>query len=182
VLVAEALLRQTFARKVVPAYKEVMRRWPTPSALAVADEADVRTLIVPLGFSYRAAELILIAQDICARLGGRVPDTMQGLLSLKGVGDYTASAILAFSFGKREPIVDRNVVRLLKRVYGLPQPLHKLQPNPGLRRLAASLLPRNDARTFNYALLDFAALVCTHYRPKCPECPVWRQCLTPGAL
>ena len=182
VLVAEMLLRQTFARKVVPVYEEFMRRWPTPGDLAMARTTSVRSLIRPLGLLYRAREMVGLAREIIARFEGDVPRSMEGLTSLAGIGDYAASAVLTFAHGEREPVLDRNVIRLLKRLFALSRPLRELAPSKTLRGLAKSLLPRKDPRRFNYALLDFTALVCSHYRAGCEGCILRRLCSAPGSV
>ena len=176
ILVAEVLLRQTGAAKVAPVYRVFMKRWRTPKCLLRAREQDVRRLIQPLGLHYRAAQIMAIAQDVVSRFGGRVPATEEELLSIKGVGDYTASAILCHAYGKRTPTVDANIIRLVKRLNGLASPVSKLYADRNVKYLARRMLPRMNAGAFNYALLDFCALVCRFYRPACRSCPISGLC------
>lgn len=122
ILVAEVLLQKTIATKVPPVYEEVLRRYPTLSALAGARELEMRSLIAPLGFSFRARDLIAICQDLAERFGGIVPSTRQELLSVRGIGDYTANAILCVAYGESLPLVDTNSKRVLSRYFGLVLP------------------------------------------------------------
>lgn len=175
-LVAEVLLRQTGAEKVDPVYKVFIKRWPSPQSLSRAREQTVRKLIHPLGLQYRASELIGIAKDILSQFGGQVPTSKEQLLSMKGVGEYTASALLAHAFGKKELAIDTNVLRLLKRIYGLDSPTIDLYGKADVKRLAVKLLPSRSPGSFNYALLDFCAKLCKFYNPKCPDCPLLSLC------
>lgn len=176
VLVAEILLQQTFARKVVPVYTEFMRRYPTPAALAAATHRAISALLHPLGLAYRARLLPRLGREIADRHGGAVPSSRGELLSLPGVGPYTAGAVLAFAFGRPEAVVDTNVVRVLCRFFGLPAPRRTGEATRALWEFAARITPRRGARRFYLALLDFAATVCTHYNPKCPDCPLAPSC------
>lgn len=178
IMVAEKLLQQTAAtEKVVTAYIEIIERYPDIGSLAKADVEELRRLILPLGFIYRADELPRLAREIILRHNGQLPDDIGKLLSLPGIGDYTARAILSFAFGKDVPIVDTNVARWLYRLYGIDKPFPS---NPArskqLITRATSLVPRGNSRSFNLAVLDLCALICTARRPDCARCPVQRSC------
>jgi len=184
VLVAELLLHQTFARKVIPVYQELMREYPDARHLAGAEPGYVEGLLLPLGLKRRSQRLIALANLLVREHEGRVPSDEAGLLALPGVGPYTAGAVCTFAHGRRAAIADTNVVRILKRFFGLGAPE---SPPPksvslAMREAALEIVPRLEPRSFNFALLDFAALVCTHYRPRCATCPVRARCPAAGVF
>jgi len=178
ILVAEKLLQQTLANDhVVNAYQEIIDAYPDLPGLAEAKRSEIRPVIKPLGFIYRARELPKLAQDIIQRFDGKIPHNLKDLKSIPGVGDYIARAVLCFGFGQAIPIVDTNVARFLYRLFGLNAPLPS---NPARhRRLIAQatiLIPLNKTKEFNLAILDLCAKVCTHNNPNCPECPIINYC------
>ncbi len=182
VLVAEILLHQTFARKVSPVYNLLTSLYPTPKELSEASETELTDQIRPLGFLYRAKTLISIANDIMGRFGGVVPGDLKGLLSLSGVGEYTAHAVLCFAYGQAVPVVDRNVIRVYKRIFSIQKPLEKINPTKRFWTAAGQLVPAGAAREYNLGLLDFAALVCKHYSPACGTCPALLVCYEPANI
>ncbi len=126
----------------------------------------------------RARELKALGQVLVSKYNGRVPRDLDSLLSLPGVGDYAARAVLSFAFSKDVPIVDTNVARFLYRFFGPPG---NLPSNPSrnkqLLRLAEELLPSGRSREYNFAILDLCAAVCTPSDPKCHVCPVRDRCM-----
>ncbi len=176
VCVAEIMLHQTFARKVVPVYKAFVKRYPSVSKLSRANLGYLEKLIYPLGFIYRANTLINLARIVISEHSGKFPVDNDNLLSLPGVGNYTASAIMCFSYDKPVSIVDANVVRVYSRFFGLETKLPSSAPTKEIEEIAKKVLSTKNARLFNYGILDFAALICSHYNPKCPECPVKNKC------
>ncbi len=175
-LVFEMLVHQTFARKIVPVYLALVERYPTPESMARADVEEVRDTIRSLGFLYRADRLKAIGEKLVSNYGGTVPEGEQDLLSLPGVGPYTASAVQAFGFGKPVAIVDTNVLRIYRRVFSTGPHTTLRGPDKATVAVAKETLPKDRARDYNYALLDFAALQCTHYKPKCASCPLFNVC------
>lgn len=178
ILIAEKLLQQTAARPiVVTAYEQVLQRYPSPHDLAAADINDLEEIVRPLGFTYRARELISLAQALVEQHEGRVPNTLPALLALPGVGDYAARAVLSFGFGEDVPIVDTNVARFLYRLYCLPG---RLPSNPARKKslitMAQTLLPPGKSKSWNLGVLDVCALICKPLKPLCPSCPVQRFC------
>lgn len=178
ILVAEKLLQQTSVNdRVVSAYRSILLEYPAVDALAQTKPEDLEPLIGPLGFRYRARELPRLAQTIVSQHAGRVPDNLSQLLSLHGIGDYIARAVLCFAYGQDVPIVDTNVARFLYRVFGLPG---NLPSNPARNRklihLAANLVPAGNAKDFNLAILDLCAEICTRSNPSCTICPVQELC------
>jgi A/G-specific adenine glycosylase len=179
ILVAEILLQQTDATKVSLIYSDFMKRYPNATALAMAPSDKVHELISQIGLHYRTERLVNIAKDINGRFGGQIPCSEAELLTLPGVGRYIANAVLAAGFGMRRAIVDTNIVRILERSFGIHSPRSRPRTDPELWAVATSLLPRksSDCREWNYALIDFGALVCTHYNPKCSVCVCNRKCI-----
>lgn len=178
ILVAEKLLQQTSVRDpVVHAYQILLETYPTPAALASADIAHITNLIAPLGFHFRARELIVLARAITDDFDGEVPRTLEKLKSLPGVGEYAARAVLSFAYGDDVAVVDTNVARFLHRVFALTKPI---SANPARDKkmiaLASNLLPPGKSRDFNLAILDLCAQICRPRRPICEVCPINSLC------
>lgn len=176
VWVSEMMLQQTQVATVLPYYQRWMSRFPTLESLAKATEADVLALWQGLGYYARARALHAGAQYVLETRDGQLPRSAGELRALPGIGPYTAGAIASIAFEEPAPIVDGNVIRVLCRVFGLTgSPMH--QPLKGfLWQLAEALIPPNDARDFNQALMEFGAMCCTPKNPLCRECPLRKQC------
>ncbi|HEX2905094.1 MAG TPA: A/G-specific adenine glycosylase [Jatrophihabitans sp.] len=177
VLVSEVMLQQTPVARVLPAYRAWLQRWPSPAALAAAAPGEAVRMWGKLGYPRRALRLHSCALAVVERFDGVVPDELEALLGLPGVGEYTARAVLAFAFGRRAPVVDINVRRVLARaVSGDGQ----CGP-PSTRRdlaLMESVLPESDpiAARFCAAVMELGAVVCTAATPRCAACPVAAAC------
>jgi len=177
VLVSEFMLQQTQVARVVPKWEAWIRRWPTPAALASEPPAEAVRAWDRLGYPRRALWLHRAAVEIVERHGGEVPDDLDALLALQGIGPYTARAIAAFAFGRRHPVVDTNTRRVIARaVLGQAQP----GPPSTARDLAemSAVLPESDAaaRVFNAAAMELGATVCTARTPDCDACPIATAC------
>ena len=177
VLVSEFMLQQTQVARVVPKWEAWIRRWPTPAALASEPPAEAVRAWDRLGYPRRALWLHRAAVEIVERHGGEVPDDLDALLALQGIGPYTARAIAAFAFGRRHPVVDTNTRRVIARaVLGQAQP----GPPSTARDLVemSALLPETDAaaRVFNAAAMELGATVCTARSPDCDACPIAASC------
>jgi A/G-specific adenine glycosylase len=177
VLVSEVMLQQTPVARVLPVYDAWLRRWPDPAALAADSPGDAVRMWGNLGYPRRALRLHACATALVTQHAGEVPAELDALLALPGVGAYTARAVAAFAFGRRHPVVDTNVRRVLARaVAGAAE---AAPPSP-VRDLAAAraLLPRNAATAarFSAALMELGALVCTARAPRCGACPVAASC------
>ena len=176
ILVSEIMLQQTQVDRVLPKYREWLNRFPSMHALAGArEEAAVRTWY-PLGYNIRPRRLHAIARESVARFGGTLPADEQTLRSFKGIGPYTAGALMSFAFRKRAPILDTNVARVLFRVVigrGDPR-AHRTRRH--LWTVSALMVAHRRAFDFNQAIMDFGALVCTARKPKCDGCPMSRTC------
>jgi len=178
ILVAEILLQQTDAAKVAKEYSSFIRTFPIPKKLAAASKSSVSRFINRLGLDYRISRLINVADKVEKEFNGIVPDTKENLLKLPGVGPYIANAVLASAYHKRSAVLDTNIVRILERFFGIKSTKVRPRTDPLLWTAVQHLLPRKTSmcKTWNYALLDFGALVCSHYRPRCDECPCRRRC------
>ncbi|MDH6236506.1 A/G-specific adenine glycosylase [Cryobacterium sp. CG_9.6] len=177
VLVSEFMLQQTPVNRVIPRLTEWLERWPTPAHLAAVPPSEAVRAWASLGYPRRALWLHAAAVQITERHDGLVPESVEELLSLTGVGDYTARAVAAFAYGHRHPVVDTNTRRVLARaVSGQGEPA----PPSRTRDLAlmSSELPadRAEAAVFNAATMELGAIVCTSRSPKCHECPLRDTC------
>lgn len=177
VLVSEVMLQQTPVARVTPVWTQWMQRWPHPGDLAAQSSADVIRAWGKLGYPRRALRLHQCARALVADFGGAVPEDVNALLSLPGVGAYTARAVATFAFGRRHPVVDTNVRRVVAR-----STLGQAEPGPPSTRrdqaTVQTLLPQGEAaaaRT-SIALMELGALVCTAARPACPRCPLRERC------
>jgi A/G-specific adenine glycosylase len=172
ILVSEVMLQQTQVDRVIPKYREFLRRYPSLRTLAAASVGSVRETWYPLGYNVRPVRLHAIANEVVANHNGRLPADRETLLKLKGIGPYTAGAVLSFAYGKRAPILDTNVRRVLQRVfYGTAA-----QTDRHLWKVSAAALPARSAPDFNQALMDLGATICVARTPKCGVCPVRTIC------
>ena len=170
------MLQQTQVDRVIPKYHEWLGKYPTLEALASAEETDVAQTWRPLGYNIRPRRLQSIARESVTRYGGELPSDHETLLSFKGIGEYTAGAVLSFAFGQRAAILDTNVARVLYRVFigkGDPK-AHAMKRH--LWDVSRAVLPRANVFDFNQALMDFGATVCTARNPRCDACPMRPDC------
>ena len=176
VLVSEFMLQQTPVNRVSPQLEAWLERWPTPAALANDPPAEAVRQWANLGYPRRALWLHRAAVEITGRFGGVVPREVTDLLSLTGVGDYTARAVAVFAYSERHPVVDTNTRRVLARALdGRAQP-----GQPSRRDLTAmeALLPADagEAAVFNAATMELGAVICTARTPRCQDCPIADLC------
>lgn len=177
ILVSEVMLQQTPVVRVLPVWTDWMRRWPTPADLAAAAPGEAVRHWGRLGYPRRALRLHAAATQLAAVHDGRVPADLDELRALPGVGSYTAAAVGAFAFGIRCAVVDTNVRRVHARaVTGSAQAAPAL--TAAETRLAEQLLPVDDAdaATWNVAVMELGALICTASSPDCGRCPVADRC------
>ncbi|MFN0251530.1 MAG: A/G-specific adenine glycosylase [Kofleriaceae bacterium] len=176
-LVTEILLTKTRAELAAPVATEVLKRFPTPAALARAEPRALARTLYSLGLHEKRAEgLVSCARTLLDSHGGNVPDNAAALERLPYVGRYAANAVASVAFGHRVGIVDSNVARVFGRVFALPPPPKRLSTAHAWWRLADSLVPRDHAKEFNWALLDLGSAVCTPRNPKCVSCPLATNC------
>lgn len=171
VLVSELMLQQTQVARVVPKYAAFLRRFPTPAACAAAPVGEIVRMWAGLGYNRRAVNLHLAASACVEHHAGGVPDTLDGLLALPGVGPYTARAVLAFAHERDVAVLDTNAARVVARLRGRSMTVGEAQA------AADSLVPAGKGWRWNQAILDLGATVCTKRSPRCERCPVARSCV-----
>ena len=174
VWLSEIILQQTRVAQGQAYWERFMDRFPTVDDLASAPEDDVMRLWQGLGYYSRARNLHTAAKQIVA-MGG-FPDTLEGIRSLKGVGDYTAAAIGSIAFGLPAAVVDGNVYRVLARYFGIATPVGTTEAKKEFTALANRLLPADAPAAFNQGMMDFGATCCTPANPACLTCPLQPSC------
>jgi len=175
--VSEIMLQQTRVAAVLPYFARFMAAFPTVESLAQAQPERLMKLWEGLGYYSRARNLQKAAQIIVEQYGGRFPDTYRELMALPGIGDYTAGAILSIAFGKPEPAVDGNVLRLVARVTGSSMDILETKNRKEFRRWVAAALPADRAGAYNQAWMDLGATVCLpNGAPLCSQCPLQELC------
>jgi len=175
VLVSEFMLQQTPVNRVLPIWVEWMERWPTPEDLASAKKSELLKAWGRLGYPRRALRLHESATIIAKEFNNQVPQTLEDLRKLPGVGEYTAAAIMAFAYKKESLVLDVNIRRLFSRLLDgqeLP-PLHITKTE---RQSRNELIPK-QAHTWAAATMELGALICTATKPKCEICPLAHSCL-----
>ena len=170
------MLQQTQVDRVLPKYHEWLSKYPSLQALAEAAEGDVTETWRPLGYNIRPRRLHAIARESVERYGGKLPSDEETLRSFKGIGEYTAGAVMSFAFGKRAAILDTNVARVLFRVFVGAGDLKGHRTKKHLWRVSRAVLPHRHVFDFNQALMDFGATLCTARKPKCLVCPMRTGC------
>ena len=178
VLVSEVMLQQTPVVRVLPAWEAWLTRWPTPAALASEAPGEAVAAWARLGYPRRALRLHAAAVACVERHGGRVPEMYGELLALPGVGDYTVAAVAAFAFRQRQVVLDTNVRRVLARLVAGVEFERPGAPTVAERRRAEELLPEDPetSATWNVAVMELGALICTARSPRCDLCPVATRC------
>lgn len=174
VLVSELMLQQTQVPRVIPKYHAFLERFPTAAACAAAPAGDVVRAWAGLGYNRRALNLHRAAIAVVDRHGGVLPDDLDALLALPGVGPYTARAVLAFAYERDVGVLDVNAARVVHRTAG-----RRLPPAAAQAR-ADGLVPPGKGWAWNQAMLDLGATVCTRRAPRCGECPVMAHCAWDG--
>jgi A/G-specific adenine glycosylase len=181
ILVSEVMLQQTQVSRVKVKLPLFLRTFPTLKSLARASAAEVVRAWSGMGYNNRAVRLRDLARVVVDRHRGTLPKDAPSLLGLPGIGPYTAHALLCFAFGKRVPLVDVNIRRVLSRVFGKMPSLDSTVTEKAAWALAAEVLP-HDAYTWNQALMDLGATVCTARHPLCAACPLRKSCLSATTL
>lgn len=174
---SEIILQQTQVKQGLPYYEAFVKKYPTIFKLADATEQEVLKLWQGLGYYSRARNLHTTAKHIAYNLNGQFPNNYKDLLKLKGVGDYTASAIASFAFNEVEAVVDGNVYRVLSRYFGINTPINSTQGIKEFKALATSLIDKKQPATFNQAIMEFGAIQCKPKNPYCVICPLSDSCV-----
>jgi A/G-specific adenine glycosylase len=181
ILISEMMLQQTQVERVLPKYEEFLRLFPTTEDLARADRATVLRAWSGLGYNSRALRLKGIAEEVVSTYGGVFPRTKEALLSLKGIGPYTAGAILCFAFEERVSFIDTNIQRILHRVFVGPEHEGWKRTAKEMEHLAAEALPK-DSYHYHQALMDLGSSLCTARKMSCAVCPLSKLCVTAHAI
>ncbi|QDO93472.1 A/G-specific adenine glycosylase [Formosa sediminum] len=177
---SEIILQQTQIKQGLPYYENFVTTFPTVFDLANANEAEVLKLWQGLGYYSRARNLHFAAKYVVNELDGVFPDTYKELLKLKGVGDYTASAIASICYNEVTAVVDGNVYRVLSRYFGIDTPINSSKGDKEFKALAQELIDKKDPATFNQAVMEFGAVQCKPKSPDCTVCPFVSSCYAFG--
>ncbi len=173
--ISEIMLQQTRVETVIPYFERFLSNFPTVNDLAEAEEDRLLNLWAGLGYYSRARNLQAAAKTIVSEFGGKIPEEKTSLLTLKGIGDYTASAIASMAFGKKEIALDGNLERVLSRwLESYENP--KKEGRAKLQELGAALVDLGSAGEVNQALMDLSRKFCSPKNPKCASCPVEKFC------
>ena len=175
--VSEVMLQQTQVATVIPYYHRFMQRFPTPADLAGADLQEVLKLWEGLGYYSRARNLHRAASVVTSTFDGRVPDDPAVFISLPGVGDYIAAAVMSIAFNQVLAVVDGNVKRVLARLLEMDTPVNHSRAHREFRKPAMTLICPKRPADFNQALMELGALVCRPQHPTCDSCPLADVCL-----
>ncbi|WP_377891545.1 A/G-specific adenine glycosylase [Alkalihalobacillus sp. R86527] len=176
VWVSEIMLQQTRVDTVIPYFNNFVEKYPTIDALADAPQEEVLKAWEGLGYYSRARNLQSAVKDVAENYGGVVPDQPREIAKLKGVGPYTAGAILSIAYGVPEPAVDGNVMRVLSRVLGIWEDIAKPSTRKIFEELIREIISTNDPSSFNQGLMELGAIICTPKSPSCLLCPVQSHC------
>ncbi len=173
---SEIILQQTRVAQGLPYFHTFLRQFPDVNSLAEAPISQVMRCWQGLGYYSRARNLHACAQQIVRDWKGQFPDNYRELLSLKGVGPYTAAAIASFAFGEKVAVVDGNVYRVLGRYFGIHSDISTQEGKKGFEELANQIIPETNPGMYNQAIMEFGALQCVPKSPDCPSCPLADTC------
>jgi len=175
VLVSEIILKRTTASAAKRMYNQFMVTYPNLEALAKADKEELKKLLKTIGYHKRRTKILIeVANYILNRFNGQIPRSKKGLLEIPFVGPYTANAVLSLGYGIPSAMVDSNVERIIQRLFF--RHLSEKKPLRIVQIIADMLAPEENNQNYNFALLDFGALVCRYGLPKCKACPINKFC------
>ena len=174
--ISEMILQQTRIDQGLPYFERFLAAFPNVEALAAAPLDNVLKAWEGLGYYARARNLHRAARMIVEEHDSRIPDTMEAISTLPGIGPYTAAAVLSIAYNRDHPVVDGNVIRVLCRLFEIREDPRNTATKRELLRVAEHLLPEGEASDFNQAMMELGSLVCTPRNPQCPECPVGECC------
>jgi len=174
---SEIMLQQTRVAQGTPYYLKFIKNFPTIFDLANASEEKVLKLWQGLGYYSRARNLHATAKTVANEFEGNFPDTYNELLKLKGIGDYTASAIASICFNKPEPVVDGNVYRVLSRYFGIDKPINSTDGVKYFKKMAKRVMDGKNIRDYNQGIMEFGAIQCAPKTPYCLHCPLNIDCV-----
>lgn len=175
--VSEVILQQTRVAQGWDYYLRFIQRFPDVQTLAAASEEEVLLLWQGLGYYSRARNMHAAARDIMERFNGKFPVEHQDILSLKGIGDYTAAAISSIAYNAPYAAVDGNVLRVIARLFAVDDPINTTKGKRLVGEISQSLLPVESPADFNQAIMDFGSMICTPTLPQCERCPLQDFCM-----
>lgn len=175
ILIAEMMLRRTKADQVVPVYNQFVREFPDIGTLAETGQAALERILYPLGLKWRVPAFAAMAREVCEKYQFRIPDNRMELTSLPGVGEYVAGAVLSIAYGKREWLVDSNIVRIFRRYFGI-KTSKEGRRDKHVIEIARIYASGRDPGRATMAILDITALVCKPGKPDCEKCPLRESC------
>jgi len=173
---SEIILQQTRVEQGLSYYLKFIEHYPTVNDLANANQDEVLKLWQGLGYYSRARNLHFTAKQVVTDFNSEFPQTLKEIKSLKGIGDYTAAAILSFSHNQPYPVIDGNVYRVLSRIFGVTEFIDTLKGKKVFTELAEELLDKKNAATYNQAIMEFGAIQCKPKLPLCDDCCFQQQC------
>ncbi len=174
---SEIILQQTRVQQGLPYYEKFIGEFPTVHDLARAPEQKVLRLWQGLGYYTRARNLHACARKVAHEFGGSFPLVYADLLTLPGIGDYTAAAIASIAGNEPVAVVDGNVFRVLSRVFGIDTPINSTEGKKAFTKLANQLIPESNPDDFNQGMMEFGALHCTPRNPSCSTCIFNKECI-----
>jgi A/G-specific adenine glycosylase len=177
VWISELMLQQTRVDQVEPYFRRFMKRFPSLKSLAAASQEDVLKIWEGLGYYSRARNLHRAARIIASEHRGRFPNTKEQMLSLPGIGSYTAAAIGSLAFNLDLAVLDGNVIRVLTRLFAYTSDPRSAATGKELQQLADRLLVKGNAGNYNEAMMELGALICLPRNPRCDACPLTRVCM-----
>ncbi|NOZ47964.1 MAG: A/G-specific adenine glycosylase [Chlorobi bacterium] len=167
--ISEVILQQTRVAQGISYYLNFIKKYPTVKLLANASEKDVLNLWQGLGYYSRARNMLYASKQILEKFNGKIPDNYSQIIEIKGIGKYTASAILSIAYDKPYPVVDGNVLRVLSRLYGYAKPVNINAGYNDIYKIAAKLIDKKNPGNHNQAIMEFGALICSPV-PYCENC------------
>ncbi|MFB0555119.1 MAG: hypothetical protein ACETWQ_17565 [Phycisphaerae bacterium] len=174
-IIAEVLLQRTKAETVANFFPTFIKRFPSWKILAATKKTELKKFLKPIGlWKQRSVKIKKLSNEMSKR-NGRFPKTRCEIEKLPGVGQYIANAILMFCKDQPQPLLDVNMARVLERFFG-PRKLADIRYDPYLQKLAREVLPRKRYKEFNWAILDFASIICKAYHPVCNKCCLESKC------
>ena len=174
---SEIILQQTRVEQGTPYYYRFIKQYPNIRNLAEVHEEEVLKLWQGLGYYSRARNLHFAAKQVMKQFGGKFPNTYKEILSLKGVGEYTAAAIASFAYDLPHAVVDGNVYRLLARYFGIYTPINSTEGKKIFFELANNLLDKQRASDYNQGIMEFGSQQCKAVKPDCKICPLQESCV-----
>ena len=175
--VSEIILQQTQIKNGLKYYNTFLKLFPDVKRLANSSEESVLKSWQGLGYYNRAINMLETAKKIANDLDGNFPNNYDELLKLKGIGDYTASAISSICYNEKKAVVDGNVNRVISRFFDVTESIDTAKGKKKIKKIAISNLPKDNIGDYNQALMDFGSLQCTKYNPKCSDCPLENKCI-----